>query len=97
MPTTWVQQNYFGWLGWCLVIIVIALGVATAVTAQRLTAIALVGLGLISLAVNVFDVKGALSWGQFVDQIPNIRVGGYCAIGGYLFAVAFGGLRAARR
>jgi hypothetical protein len=47
--------------------------------------------------VNLFAVKGALTWGQFADQIPNIRVGGYCAIAGYLVAVALGGLRVARR
>lgn len=63
----------------------------------RLTAIALAGVGLVSLAVNFFAVKGAWAWGQFADQIPNIRVGGYWAIGGYLLAVAVGGLRAARR
>jgi hypothetical protein len=84
-------------LGWCLVIIVIALGLAIAVTAQRPMEIALAGVGLVSLAVNLFAVKGALTWGQFADQIPNIRVGGYCAIAGYLVAVALGGLRVARR
>lgn len=48
----------------------------------RLTAIALAGVGLVSLAVNFFAVKGAWAWGQFADQIPNIRVGATARSGG---------------
>lgn len=97
IPTTWLQQNYFGWLGWTLIIIVIALSLATALTGKRSVAMALAGAGVVGLAVNLFAVKGSLTWGQFTDQVPNIRVGGYCAIVGYLLVVALGGIRAARR
>lgn len=97
VPTTWVQQNYFGWLGWTLVGIVIALCAATAITGRRVMAGALAAAGIVGLAINVFAVKGALTWGQFMDQVPNIRIGGYCAIAGYLLALAISGVRAARR
>ncbi|MEO5664499.1 MAG: hypothetical protein ABIR39_14570 [Nocardioides sp.] len=97
IPTTWVQQNYFGWLGWTLVILVIALALATAAAGLRFVAMALAGAGLVGLAINVFAVKGALTWGQFTDQIPNIRIGGYCAIVGYILAIALGAIGSARR
>jgi len=68
VPTTWLQQNYFGWLGWTLIIIIIvALSLATALTGKRSVAMALAGAGVVSLAVNFFAVKGALTWGQFTD------------------------------
>lgn len=97
IPTTWVQQSYFGWLGWTLVVIVIALALGTAVTARRSAAATLGGAGLVGLLVNLFAVKGALTWGQFIDQVPNVRVGGYCAVVGYLLTLAVGARAAARR
>jgi hypothetical protein len=97
VPTTWVQENYFGWFGWTLVVIVIALLLATVAAGRRPFGTALAAAGLLGLIFNVFAVKGALSWGQFADQIPNIRIGGYCAIIAYLLAVALGGIRTARR
>lgn len=96
IPTTWVQQNYFGWLGWTLIVVVIALTVATAITNHRIVASALAATGLISLGLHIFAVKGALTWGAFMDQTPNLRVGAYCAVAGYVLALALGGLRAAR-
>lgn len=60
-PTTWLQQNYFGWLGWTLIIIVIALSLATALTGKRSVAMALAGAGGVSLAVNLFAVQGVSS------------------------------------
>ena len=97
VPTTWLQQNYFGWLGWTVVLAVTALAIVTALTGKRVAAIALAGAGLISLVVTLFAVKGELTWGQFGDQIPNFRAGGYCALLGYLIALGFGGVRSARR
>ena len=72
VPTTWLQQNYFGWLGWTLIIIIIiivALSLATALTGKRSVAMALAGAGVVSLAVNLFGLKGALTWGQFKAKV----------------------------
>lgn len=97
IPTTWIQQNYFGWLGWTLVLVIIALCLVTAATCNRIVAGVLAAAGLVSLITHLFAVKGALTWGQFADQTSHLRIGAYCAVAGYVLAIAFGGLRAARR
>ena len=54
-------------MGWTLIIIIVALSLATALTGKRSVAMALAGAGVVSLAVNLFALKGALTWGQFTD------------------------------
>src|SRR3546814_13452962 len=77
VPTTWVQESYFSWLGWALLVVSTLVLAATAVTRSRWNHGGVAAVGVIGLVLHVFAAKGALTWGLFFDQVPNIRVGGF--------------------
>jgi hypothetical protein len=96
IPTTWVQDLYFGWFAWVLVIAVIAIGVAAVLTRKRAAHIALLVVGLVGLVMTVFAFKGELTWSQYWDAHTNLRLGGYLVFLGFILAAVAGGLRTRR-
>ncbi len=88
-----IQATYFGWLAWVAFIGVIVLGALTALSANRLWAIAGLVAGLIAVLVSVLAIKGPLTWSQTVDALPNIRLGGYMMIIGLLGLLAYSAFR----
>lgn len=86
-PTNWVQQNYFSWLGWLLIALtIVATGAAVLVRRRFLIAVAAV-LSVLGLVVDVFADKGVLTWSQFYREVPNLRIGTYLLIAGYLLTL----------
>ncbi|MCW2756564.1 MAG: hypothetical protein JWO46_310 [Nocardioidaceae bacterium] len=96
IPTTWVQDVYFGWFAWVLVIAVIALGVAAVVARSRAAHIALRVVGLVGFVMTVFAFKGEMTWAQYWDGHTNLRLGGYLVFLGFILAAVAGGLRPRR-
>jgi hypothetical protein len=96
VPTTNIQQWYFGWLGWTLVLATGITALLIAVLARRALMVLLGVLSVAGVVVTTFGLKGALSWADFFDQVPNVRLGGYLVFIGYLSALAFGALLASR-
>jgi hypothetical protein len=90
VPTNTVQSEFFGWLAWLFVIVGLALGLATAATRARIAALALAGTALVTLVVDLFAVKGPLTWSAFSDQLPDIRLGAYFMIAGLVVLLAIG-------
>lgn len=87
VPSTWVQENYFAWIGWLLIIAtILATGAAVLLRQRRLGFVGL-GLSALGLVLGLFAAKGALSWSQFSHQIPNLRVGAYLLIVGFLLTL----------
>lgn len=87
-----LQGAYFGWLGWFLALAAIAMGVVTVLIRRRVAGAVEAVVGGVALILTVFAVKGPLTWGSFFDSIPNIRLGGYLVIIGYLLIIAHGSL-----
>jgi hypothetical protein len=94
LPTTHIQQSYFGWLGWTLVLATGITALLVAVVARRALVALLAVLSVAGVVVTTFGLKGALTWANFVDQVPNVRVGGYLVFIGYVSAFAFAALLA---
>jgi hypothetical protein len=88
VPTTWLQQSYFDWLGW-LGAIVVMLGVAAAILVRsRAVALVATGLAVLALIVTGLALKGPLTWAQVVDQLANLRLGSYLVDLGLMGAAA---------
>jgi hypothetical protein len=88
VPTTWLQQSYFDWLGW-LSAIVVMLGVAAAILLRtRALALVATGLAVLGLIAKVLALKGPLTWAQVVDQLANLRLGSYLVDLGLIGAAA---------
>lgn len=94
IPTTHIQQLYFGWLGWTLVLATGVTAVFVAVVSRRALVALLAVLSVAGVVATTFGMKGTLTWADFVDQVPNVRVGGYLVFIGYLSAFAFAALLA---
>lgn len=88
VPTTTLQQSYFGWLGWSLVLATGITAVLVAVVGRRVLVVLLAALSVAGLVVTTFGLKGAHTWADFLDQVPNVRVGGYLVFVGYISALA---------
>ena len=88
VPTSGVQEAYFAWLGWVLAVGAVAIALATTLMGHRALIALLAGVSSLGLVLTALGVKGTLTWGQFFDQVPNIRVGGYLVVLGYLAALA---------
>jgi hypothetical protein len=82
-PTNWVQQNYFAWLGWLLIVAAILITGAAVVTGRRALDMAGAALCLLGLVLGLFAAKGALSWSQFAHELSNLRVGAYLLVAGF--------------
>jgi hypothetical protein len=89
VPTSGLQEAYFAWLGWALAVGVVAIVLATTLTGRRALTGLLAGVSALGLVLTALGVKGVLTWGQFFDQVPNIRAGGYLVGLVYLAALAF--------
>jgi hypothetical protein len=90
IPTNWVQSAFFGWLAWVLVIVALLLAAAYATTRLRLAATATAVVALVALIVDVLALKGVGTWNQLLDQIPNVRLGGYLMVVGLVLILATG-------
>jgi hypothetical protein len=90
VPTNWIQENYFSWIGWALIALTIVATGAAAVTGRRPLRVLSVILSVAGLLVSLFAAKGVLSWSQFSREIPNLRVGVCLLIVGYLLTLAAG-------
>jgi hypothetical protein len=44
-------------------------------------------LSVLGLVVDVFADKGVLTWSQFYREVPNLRIGTYLLIAGYLLTL----------
>lgn len=87
VPTTAIQESYFGWLGWTLAVAAITLAVTAILLRNRGPAYVLGGLSVAGLVFTALGVKGALTWSQLFDQVENIRLGGYLVVLAYVFAL----------
>lgn len=96
-PATNWQHAYFGWLAWLLVAVTIVVLTALWLRPSRLLGLGLTALALTGLTGSVFAVKGMLTWSQFVDAAPDVRLGGYLVFTGFVIALALGVLTAIRR
>jgi len=97
VPTTWLQQSYFDWLGW-LTAIVVVLGLAAAILVRsRALAPVATGLAVLALIVKVLALKGPLTWAQVVDQLANLRLGSYLVDLGLVGATAIALVLVSRR
>ncbi|GAA3218745.1 hypothetical protein [Actinocorallia longicatena] len=88
VPTNWIQENYFSWLGWALIAVTILTTAAGVLLRRRelnSTAAALAALGIV---LTVLAAKGTLTWSQFSDETPHIRVGVYLLQLGYVLMIA---------
>lgn len=85
-----IQAAYFGWLGWTLVILTIAVSFAVVVLPQRLLISAEVVIGVFALIITALALKGPLTWGGFVEAVPTLRLGGYLIIVGLILVIAHG-------
>lgn len=97
VPSNWIQQAYFGWLGWALAVAIVVLAVALTLVPQRLLEFALSAVAVTALVCTLLGVKGVLTWSQLADQIENIRLGGYLAVLGYVLALGLAVWQATRR
>lgn len=85
-----LQAAYFGWLGWTLVILAVAVSVAALLLPRRLLSVAELLTGIIALVVTALSLKGPLSWSGFVAAVPTLRIGGYLIIIGLLVIIVHG-------
>jgi hypothetical protein len=85
-----LQAAYFGWLGWALVILAVAVSVAALLLPRRLLSVAELLTGLVALVLTALALKGPLSWGGFVAAVPTLRIGGYLIIIGLLVIIFHG-------
>jgi hypothetical protein len=83
-PTNWIQQNYFSWLGWLLIIVTVLATGAAVVSGRRVLSLVGAAFSLLGLVLGLFAAKGALSWSQFGHQLPNLRVGAYLLVAGFV-------------
>ena len=86
-PTNWIQQNYFAWLGWVLIAATIIATGAAALAGHRLLSGAGAVLSLLGLVLGLFAAKGVLSWSQFSHEIPDLRIGAYLLVIGFLLTL----------
>lgn len=84
VPTNGVQDAYFSWLASMLVAAVSVLAVALAAAPRRSLAWLLVVASVVGLLVTMLALKGPLSWGDFLEQAKNMRIGGYLIIVGFI-------------
>lgn len=96
IPTTGFQEAYFNWLAWTLAIFAIGLTLASSVLGNKPTALLAGVVGVLGFVSSVIGNKGPLSWTEFVDQLPNLRIGAYCNLIGFIVVIS-AALLAARR
>ncbi len=84
-----IQSGYFGPLAWILFAGLVVLSFATYISGNRIIAIVTAIIGFIVLVVTLLALKGPSTWAQFIDTVPNIRLGGYLMLVGLLTLVAY--------
>jgi hypothetical protein len=97
VPSTAWQQAYFGWLGWAMVVLTIATGIAAALRRDGLSGTALVLASSLGLVATLFAVKGTMSWSVFIAATDTMRIGSYMLIVGYVVCMAVGVIVLVRR
>lgn len=97
VPTNGLQDAYFSWLAWILVAAVSVLAVALAVAPRRSLAWLVVVASVVGLVVTTLALKGPLSWGDFLDQAKNLRIGGYLVIIGFIGTLVLAAISLRRR
>ena len=85
-----IQAAYFGWLGWALVIVSIAVSGAAVLLGRRLLSVAELLTGVVALVLTALALKGPLTWGGFAQAVPTLRIGGYLMIVGLLLVIIHG-------
>ncbi|ATQ30210.1 hypothetical protein CS378_16625 [Rhodococcus ruber] len=90
VPTNTLQQAYFGWLAWPLIVVTLLAAAAMIAIRTSWSAIALAAVSVAALVVTTFAVKGPLTWSAFLDQAPNMRIGGVLVLVGWLLTLAAG-------
>lgn len=90
VPTNGIQAAYFSWLGWLLATFTVLTGLVASVLPRRAVAGTLTVLAIVGLVLTGLAVKGPLSWSDFLDQVPNVRAGGYLVVLGYLLLLVTG-------
>jgi len=83
-PTNWVQQNYFSWLGWLLIILTVLATAAAALLGRRVLGIVGITTAALGLVLGLFAAKGVLTWSAFSHQVPDLRAGAYFLVVGFL-------------
>jgi hypothetical protein len=97
VPSTAWQQAYFGWLGWAMVVLTVATGVAAALRRDGRSGTALVLASSLGLLASLFAVKGTMSWSVFIAATDTMRIGSYMLIVGYVVSMAVGVIVLVRR
>lgn len=96
-PTNGIQEVYFGWLGWILVLATVVVAAAFVATRRVEAAILVAVIAVVGLAITALGVKGPLTWSQLFEQAENIRLGGYLMVLGYLVTLIAGLVGARQR
>jgi hypothetical protein len=97
VPSTAWQQAYFGWLGWAMVVLTVAMGIAAALRRDGLSGTALVLASSLGLLASLFAVKGTMSWSAFIAASDSMRIGSCMLIVGYVVSMAVGVIVLVRR
>jgi hypothetical protein len=87
VPTNWIQHNYFAWLGWVLIVATIVATSAAVLGGGRLFGALGVVLSVLGLLLGLFAAKGVLTWSRFYHLVPDLRVGAYLLVVGYLLTL----------
>ncbi len=96
-PTNWVQQNYFSWLGWLLIVLAVLTTAAAALLGRRSLGAVGVVVSALGLVLGLFAAKGVLTWSAFYHQIPNLRAGAYFLVVGFILLLIASALTPQRR
>ncbi|WP_133058913.1 MULTISPECIES: hypothetical protein [unclassified Nocardioides] len=87
-----LQEAYFSWLAWLLVVATIVVAIAWSLTfgrSGRAVAGLLAVLAAAGLIVTTLAIKGDMSWSWLGDQLKNIRIGGYLLLVSYAVLLVF--------
>ncbi|HEV2638931.1 MAG TPA: hypothetical protein VGX23_27550 [Actinocrinis sp.] len=90
VPTTWIQQNFFSWIGWTLIIAMLLVVAGAALLRRRPLNLVAVGLSVVGLVLGLFAAKGALTWSQFSNELPHLQIGAYLLVGGFIVTLISG-------
>lgn len=87
ISTTGFQDAYFNWLAWTIVLIAIVLTLLSSALLRKPVAIFACIVGILGLTTSVIGNKGSLTWSEFIDQLPNLRVGAYFNLIGFIVVI----------
>ena len=85
-----IQRAYFGGLIWVLIVLSITLALTAVKSRTRTVEIAEAAVAAVALVFTVLACKGPSTWSEFIQSIPNLRLGGYLFIIGLMLLLVHG-------